>query len=192
MKKGQGFGLVSDLVVIVVITVLVTGGTLIYRHNRNKTANSTSSSVNASTTSPTTSSTSSTNQNIKKIPELGIQITVPDSIKDLTYTPGTVTSNGQSMPVADFSTQSLTVMEPACASTNQPSTALGRLAKTNGQYPADASTASGKLVKQFSTYYIISYNAPQASCAVNNGSAEKLRESQVADFQAALSSVQQI
>lgn len=189
MKKSQeGFTFEYLLIVVVVIVIAAVVVTLGLTH-KNKTVSSNIHTTSTPAKSTTTSSTSPINQNIKKIPELSIQITVPDSIKDLVYTSQTTSSNGQSMPVADFSTQNLTAMEPACVSSN--STALGRLSKTNGQYPADASTANGKLIKQFSTYYI-SYTAPQASCAVQNNSAEQLLESQRKDFQAALNSIQQI
>ena len=48
-------------------------------------------------------------ENVVKIPELGVQISVPDSLKDLTYDARDVTlPNGQPAKIAYFSTAALT------------------------------------------------------------------------------------
>ena len=52
------------------------------------------------------------NQNVVKIPELGIQMTVPNDIKDLTYQVSTVMlRNGKQATLAMFSTKALTVLD---------------------------------------------------------------------------------
>jgi Tfp pilus assembly protein PilV len=99
-----------------------------------------------------------------KIPELGIQITVPDNIKDLRYKVSTVTlSNGRQATLALFSTASLIAIDQDCGTSFGP---LGSLEKVNGQFPSDYQqnpNAYGQLVKQFPTFYI-SAGYPQAAC----------------------------
>jgi len=113
-----------------------------------------------------------TNKNIVKIPELGIQLTVPDDIKDLTYKIGKTTlRNGNPATYAMFSTASLTAAEPSCGTSFGP---FGSLERANGQYPSftgsnptpGAPIDYGVLEAQFPMFYI-SAGFPQAACATN-------------------------
>jgi type II secretory pathway pseudopilin PulG len=169
----SGFGIVELLVVVVAVVVLCGAGWFVYQHNRTK-----ATSADASDTQPTqtTSKQSSTTSKspaqvsattVVQIPELGIQITVPNSIQDLTYKVGTATlHDGRSETYAEFSTASLAAADANCGTNFGP---LGSLAKISGQYPttfddSDPPIEYGQFVKQFSTYFI-SASYPQAACS---------------------------
>ncbi|MEO8785021.1 MAG: hypothetical protein ABI221_01730 [Candidatus Saccharimonadales bacterium] len=125
--------------------------------------------------------------NVIKIPELGIQITVPDSLKDLTYTiSNSKLTNGQSFTSADLTTKSLLASDPACTTAKWP---LGSITKVTGTYPSKPTNdiAAGQLVKQFTGYYIGNVT-PQSSCSANKAT-QDLTISQIAAIKTALSSV---
>ncbi len=125
------------------------------------------------------------------ISELGIQITVPDDIKDLRFKVSTVTlSNGKQATLALFSTASLIALDSGCGTSFGP---LGSLEKVNGQFPSDYQAhplAYGQLVKQFPTFYI-SAGFPNAACSTSatiNGDSI----SDKSEFVAAESTIQQL
>lgn len=100
-----------------------------------------------------------------KLPELGIQLTLPASLSDLSYTTmsGKLQS-GQAYTVAYVSTTSLVAMDKACDS------ALGALSKVSGRYPATGATPENSIrsiVEQFPNFYI-SYQHPQSLCSDDN------------------------
>jgi Tfp pilus assembly protein PilV len=161
-NNNKGFTLVEVLLLIVVLILVGGLGYLGYKQVNKKSKTSTSSTTAATTTKITTSATTSTpNQNIVKIPELGIQITVPDSIKDLTYK----AENMDGVEYASFSTTTVTNLDAACSATNG---AIGRLSKTSGQYSSIGTNGeSGSLVKQFSTFYIL-FVSPQSACSMDD------------------------
>lgn len=106
--------------------------------------------------------TGSTNDII--IRELGISVTVPDSIKDITYS-----YRGEG--IVSFSTKTLTdeyIETGECTSFGS-APPLGSLVKIEGQYPEDPNvdnTPADKLVKQFATYYI-GYRSPRSLCVAS-------------------------
>jgi hypothetical protein len=104
-------------------------------------------------------------QNIEEVPELGVTITVPDSVKDLTYKTSTVTlKDGQPATLTLFSTSSLTQLDSNCSASAGP---LGSFEKVSGQYPSNDPYAAlnyGRLVKQYPTFYIAA-GSPQAACS---------------------------
>jgi outer membrane murein-binding lipoprotein Lpp len=122
------------------------------------------------------------NQNVIKITNLGIQITVPDSIKDLTFTTSSTTESG-------LSTASLTSKNATCSATDMP---LGNLNKATGTYPANPTinNAPGALVKQFNGFYI-AYSSPQAACS-NDTLTNGYQTTQLDVLRAALPTVTQI
>lgn len=190
MNRGPGGNTIIGIIIVIVVAAMLVAGVTIYKHENRKKSVPSATSQSAPAQTGTEASTTvpvSTTAEIK-IPELNIKITAPSSLSDLTYTTSSYSAAGESSPVADFTTTSLVKLEPACS---KGTAALGRLIKTSGQYPSDTTLASGKLVKQFSSFYI-SYNSPQASCAINNSSAQSLLDSQRKDFQTALSSVQSL
>jgi hypothetical protein len=79
-------------------------------------------------------------RNVVKIPELGIQITVKDTIKDLTYEANvdqTKNKYGQIGAFAYFSTAALTALDAGCGPDDGP---LGAISTIQGQYPGDPKT----------------------------------------------------
>lgn len=98
--------------------------------------------------------------------ELGISLTVPDSIKDLTYS----YSSGSDFENVNLSTKAITDKYSNTNSCTSFGTAppLGGMSKINGK-PQGPLTGQ-VLVKQFSTYYI-TYSAPQSDCVDTQASA---------------------
>lgn len=129
-------------------------------------------------------------QSVEKVPEISSQLTVPNSIKDLTYQTSTVTlKNGKVATLTTFSTSSLTQLDSNCSASVGP---LGSIEKVDGQYPTSDPYAAldyGNLLKQFSTYYLAG-GKPQASCTANT-SAQAAAGSDRADFVAAEPSIVQ-
>jgi hypothetical protein len=191
-------------VLLIIFIVLLSGGifgTLGYFEGIGQQVNSTpvvknnthSKHINISPDTKTTKITSGIKQNkqiniptpiviqaqvgtngIIKIPELGIELAVPDSIKDIVYTidnsaSGSL-STGQQVTTVILSTQSLSRLFPDCAVKGS-APALGYLSRVSGQYPknpdVDLGNVAGGLVKQYHTFYI-GYNSPQAVCSYNS------------------------
>jgi len=155
-KNEQGLGAVEVMLVGVVTAMIIVVGWLIYNDNHKK--------PTASTTTALTQSTS-----LFKIPQLGIEFTVPSSLKDIVYVvnPSRTLSTGQKVQSVTLSTESITKLNVSCSDTGN-SPPLGTVSKTTGRYPtnpdATLNNASGGLVKQFPSYYI-AWNSPQAACS---------------------------
>jgi hypothetical protein len=133
----------------------------------------------------TTSTAGAGNQNVIKIPQLSIELTVPASLKTLTYTYET-SDTGK---VAKLSTSTLGALDTSCVENNAEDTggnpALGTLFKGNGTGTNSSTTT---VEKQYATYYI-AYTPPQGSCA-NTTAINALLPAQLADFKASLSTIQ--
>jgi len=135
-------------------------------------------------TSPGTSSATQS-QNVLDISPIGVDITVPDSLKDLTYY-----ANNQSNGVisVSFSTASLTSAALSC-SASVGSGAFDTILKGYGQYPGPANPSSGALITQQPTFYI-AYELPTGPCEKDLSPAtQALLDSQAQDFYSALASV---
>jgi cytoskeletal protein RodZ len=187
-ERQSGFSVTMLLLVVVAVGVVGVAGWFVYQHNRMKITDAAAnpnqvSTQQAATTTPPEATT------VVKIPELGIQIAVPNNIKDLTYKTNTVTlSNGNKGTYALLSTTSLTAADSKCGAS---SAALGSLEAATGQYPGNDPYAAldyGPLLKQFPTFYV-TYAAPQGGCATGK-SALTAQNTNKAAFQAALSTVQ--
>lgn len=192
--RQQGFSIVEAVLVVAVLGVIGVAGWFVYQHNRVKITNAatgTQTSKQGTNQQTNTTTTTTTNQSVVKIPELGIQITVPDDIKDVTYKIGHsgTFKNGQSGVDAFFSTTSLTAIDSKCGTDFGP---LGTLTMGDGQYPSDDPTAysdyGGNLVKQFPTFFI-SYTGPQAGCSENSIALNAMNKFKQ-EFEAALSTIQ--
>lgn len=124
-----------------------------------------------------------------RIPELGIQMTVPDSIKDLKYQTFTIPlKDGRLETIAGFSTATLIARDRGCSLDDMP---VGSLGKVLGQYPTDDLTADsdyGVLVKQFPTFFIVA-GRPQGACS-SNADTQGLASAAGTAFQRAQSSIQ--
>lgn len=196
----RGFGAIEGFLVVVVVGIIAGVAWLMYRHYQaaiqtRSTSTVARSALENSTTTKTraTAQQPTTNRNVVKIPELGIQMTVPSDIKDLTYQVRTVTlRDGKQATLALFSTQSLTALDPNCDTSAGP---LGSLERVDGQYP-DFSNGQydpldyGELVKQLPTFFI-SAGAPNAPCSASasvSGTAAGFR----GEFGAAEATIQQL
>lgn len=160
-KDEQGLGVVEMMLVFVVTALIVVVGWFLYNDDHRKLLSSTIS----------TSKTSATSMSVFKIPQLGVEFTVPSTIKDAVYTvdPSRTLSTGQKVQSVTLSTETLTRLDADCSDTGS-APPLGTISKTTGKYASDSDIAlnnvSGALIKQYPTYYI-SYNSPQATCSSN-------------------------
>lgn len=172
MRKSFGFTAVEGLLILVIVGILGFTGWYVWnsKQNTDKTNTAATQASNQATAVKTPAI------NIVKIPELGVQFNVPDSIKDLTYSYRTSqTSDGKKMLIVDFSTTKLTTLDAECAANK--TMALGAMAKVDGNYPTEDSQKAevGSLAKQFNTYYV-SFSRPQAYCSENMNTKNLLQE----------------
>ncbi|SRR5581483_5486463 len=186
-NKQPGFSIVELLIAIVAIGVIGATGWFVYQHNRLQPTSAATGGKDQVT--PTTLAPSANATAVVKIPELGVQVTVPNNLKDLTYQVNTVTlSNGNKAAYALLSTTALTAADAQCGTR---SAALGSLETASGQYPGNDPYAAfnyGPLLKQFPTFYV-TYAAPQAGCATGT-SARSALSTDAEAFKAALSTIQ--
>jgi hypothetical protein len=154
------------------------------------TATPTATSSVAATVTPT--ATPESTNFVLNIKELGISMTLPNSLKDITYkaTPAGSTAYSNSVTRATFSTQAITVADPAC-SVDGVAPPLGSLLRVSGQYPSspNVENSGGTLVKQFDGFYIgVLY--PQALCSSSSSSsAENLAKTARAGFASAFATI---
>ncbi len=110
----------------------------------------------------------------------GFQITVPASLKDLTYH-----VNGGNVT---FSTTTLTAAIPAC-SANSGSGAFETITRGTGTYKPPTNAANGSLLKQYGDYYL-AYTLRTGPCAKGLSVAnQNLLDDQTQAFYGALSTV---
>jgi hypothetical protein len=180
MKRLNNKGFSHVVLVSVLVYVLIAAGAIVYKNVYKNQLKSTTSVV-TTTTSATVKNPTSTarpNQNVVKILELGIQITVPDSIKSIKYA---VNYDGYGSDNSHYPTANFTV-STGCS--------IGTLAKINGQYDVvtkNINTPIGGLVMQSSTYFISSGH-PQAACS-DNTAIENTFELEMAAFFASLKTI---
>ena len=195
----SGFSAVEIIMVMVIVGLIGAVGYLVYK-NQHKTTKTVvvTKVVKAPASSPPSTQTSTNNNSmtIIKVPELGIEFSAPNSIKDLVYSyrDGT-TESGSSMKIADFSTSSLIAVDSDCIASN--GTALGGLFVLNGQFSSHSPSDIGGLVliKQFPAFSV-SYGHGQTSCSAQTGgintSANDILKTQNPLFQNAIKSVNSI
>ena len=165
-------------VVLLVIIALGGAGYSTYAWQQNNTLNSSITAKDSQITglnksltdakSTVSTTTPVATKNSLAIREFGVSITLPDSIKDVTYSykslPKASTAKTQ---IIGFSTKNITDLnrDGTCSAYTDPS--LGSLEKGSGTFPNQSQAASPPtLVKQFATFYI-AYNHPQSMCAEN-------------------------
>jgi hypothetical protein len=165
--NGKGFSLVEILVIVAVLGLIGVSSWLVYGHYRK------SASINS-------------NQTIIKLLPLGIQITVPNSLHDLTYT---VLNNKHvaydyqitADTIVGLSTKSLTAGAASCSASDEP---LGEIGKVNGQYQFISQTLSGgtyTLIKQYPGYFLYYFSFdPDSVCSQST----RKEAAQQADVQA--------
>lgn len=176
-KNQSGF----SIVLVAIVTVLVIGligyvGWSAYHQSQTKVAsttpsNSTSSTPPKETTTAATTTTAGTYLDIK---ELGIKITLDDSIKDATYTYDP-TLNAQSDP------QQVSISTKSLVSTSSTACILGTIIRTNNQNLTGAPLVpNGSTIFKLGNYYYY-LNNPQALCT-NNTAANQLETLQQTTF----------
>ena len=191
----KGFAGMTVLLLLAVVLVIAGIGTFVFTKNSKNIA-----ATNAATPLAQTASGNSTapggvpggaNQGpdtapsaaagtVIKITEAGFQITVPNSLKDLTYH----NNNG----VVNFSSASVTSLVPACAA-NKGTGAFNTITKGAGTYKPPANSADGALLKQYSSYYL-AYTLPTGPCAKGlSVEAQNLLSDQAQAFYGSLQSV---
>lgn len=133
--------------------------------------------ASGTTTTPAPTATGTT----VRVTEAGFSITVPDSLKDLTYH----VNNG----TVSFSTQSLSAAAASCSANNGGSGAFDTVTKGSGTYKPPANAANGGLIKQYSGFYL-AYTLPTGPCAKGLPVAtQNLLDDQAQAFYTALSTV---
>lgn len=165
-------GFAAPVILLALAALLVVGGIGAYLYT-NQPAKKTPTTSTADTTLPAAASTSpngipagatgtpppashpaSTDVTIT-VPGVGFQITVPASLKDLTYH-----VNGS---MATFSTATLTAAIPACSASSGTG-AFETISRGNGTYKPPANPADGGLLKQYGDYYL-AYTLRTGPCA---------------------------
>lgn len=187
--KQAGFSIVQVILALAAVSIIGVAGVFVYQHNRLQLSSAAPVS-NKQVTLPNATTPPATTTLIK-IADLGIQITVPNNIKNLTYQTSTVTlANGNTATYALLSTTALAAADAKCGTS---SAALGSLEAASGQYPSSDPYAAldyGPLLKQFPAFYV-TYAAPQGGCS-NGSSVLSALATTKSSFQEALSTVQAI
>ncbi len=148
-----GFGLVEALLIIIAAGIVGFGGYYIWHNQRNTKSTTTSTSQTAKTT------TKSMAGGKFVFKELKVQITLPDNLKDLSYTAeqGTSVTGAKTTFLYLSSTSFAKVLKECYSNASEaPSASFGALGRVEGQYPHDASrdNTDGALLKQFPSFYI--------------------------------------
>lgn len=175
----QGFATVKILILILIVVAIGVGGYLVANHNTNNKV------TNSSSTNQSVSSTT-----VVRLNPLGIQITVPNSIKDITY----YMNNPTSVPGGlDISTVSLSSLDAACTANstkdNASGNALGIL--------TSPSTKDSNTVEQIShngegsQYTYIDYKKPISNCTNSSQILNTLNSYRI-DFEDSLGTIQPI
>src|SRR5258708_25082461 len=125
-SKQAGFSVVQMALVIAATGIIGAAGLFVYQHKRTEVIAAAANPNQLTNQQPTTAPAPA--QNTVQIPELGIQITVPNDIKDLTYQTSTVTlRSGQKATLAMFSTKALTSADAGCSAAAGPFGSLERV-----------------------------------------------------------------
>ncbi len=175
-KNESGFSAIEIIMIVVIIGLIGAVGYLVFK-NHNKNTKNVGSTQNVKT-STQSSSSMAVNSNIIKIPELGVEITVPDSIKNITYT---TDMSGKDSQGNHYATAIFNDGIQKCS--------IASLSKINGQYADFSKVAEepGNLAKQYGSYFIVYYH-PQATCG-NTASDQTQFEADTSAFSKALPTI---
>lgn len=149
----RGFSLVESSIVFVVIVLLAAAaGIVADRQNANPSQQLRPNVIQLGT-QPSTHPSSPTATTLE-LSALGIDITVPNAISDLTYAaPGANGGYG-------ISTKTLTTQDANCVATGS-APPLGYFFKGTGKY---AESGSRRLARQFGNFYV-AWDGPQSPCS---------------------------
>lgn len=199
--RQRGFAGLELMLVLGVLLLIVGIGAFVYSKNHHgglfskKPASSGQGTSTGTSTSPdgipggansgTTTTSPPPGKTDVTVKEGSFKITVPDSMKDLTYH---LLSNSGGVMTFAFSTATLTKAIPGCAATSG-NGAFQTILRGSGTYPGPANPSSGGLLRQYDSYYL-AYNLPNAPCAkglsVEN---QNLLGDQAQEFYGSLTSV---
>lgn len=150
--KQSGFGMVEVLLLVVIIALLGFIGWRIYEGSQQKTE----------TQQPTgTIQNNEPQTHVIKFPELGVQMVVPERLKNITTHHKTIGVG----PAVYLSTQEVTASDEGCSASGI-APPLGGFARVEGRYPEspNVDNSGGALVRQFDTFYI-GWLGIQAACS---------------------------
>jgi hypothetical protein len=151
----RGFNIIEFSFVFIVIILLATAAGLVADKQSSNQSEQLKPNVVQLGTQPNAQNSNPATTALE-LSALGVDITVPNSIEDLTYAaPNTGGGYG-------ISTKTLTDDDAQCTATGS-APPLGDFFKGAGKYPGPAA-AHGRLAKQFVDFYI-AWNSPQASCS---------------------------
>jgi Tfp pilus assembly major pilin PilA len=168
-----GFSAVEVILVLVIVALIGAVGFLVYKNHTKATTPVAKTSTNSTATKTATKPTTTTPQaTIVKLPELGVQFTLPTgTLTDFKYVAANVDYSDPgnntlgTYPTAYLGTTQLDTL--GCPATGVIGNAppLGFLTKTTGQYPTSptADNTTGTLLKQYPDYYI-SYRSRGFAC----------------------------
>jgi hypothetical protein len=212
-ERGEGVGALGIIMLIVLVIVIAVGGILAYKYFHKsssgiitdnvptRTVNTSSdSSTNTSNTSATNESNTSatatptesaTGTSVVKVTELGVQLTVPNSIDDLVYLTG-ATKTTPAATTALLSTAALSKLDPACGVDSTKTSAtlqgIGELYEYTGKYTSSTNPDKTSVwSKQFPSFYV-AYNTPPSTCSKTASIGAKA-QTQITDLKAALSTM---
>lgn len=162
--------LVAILAVVVVLAIGVIGWKVWQNSNDIKAVQDATKATTSSKVADQTKTDETPKPAVVTIKELGITLTGPETLADLTYSyKATTTEDGKQELQAYLSSKSLTAFDAGCAADGA-APPLGSIAKVTGQYPTNptAGNSVSPLVKQFPTYYIGGPVNAQAACAAKD------------------------
>lgn len=153
----RGFSLVESTIVFVSIVLIATAAGLVANRQNGSQSGQLRPNVVRLGTQPSKQNGISATATLE-LSSLGIDITVPDAINDLTY--AAPAGNGG----YGISTETLTNDDANCVATGS-TPPLGYFFKGTGTY--SETNVPSRLVKQFGAFYI-AWEAPQAPCSTSS------------------------
>jgi len=154
----RGMGLVETLLVVVIVAILAFAGWYVY--DSNKKTNKIYDTTNQTATSQTTATKPKKVEKTFTFKEYSIKITLPDTLKDLSYKAKDIKNpDGTTSTDLFLNYPTLASAIDACNSTKGSDGNFAALNKATGQYPTDKSPIEvGSLLKQFDKFYVsVSY-----------------------------------
>jgi type II secretory pathway pseudopilin PulG len=180
-RNEHGFSLIESSLVFAMIVLLATAAGLVADKQSGSQSSQLKPNVIQLGTQPNTR-TSTTTTTTLELGALGIDMTVPNAINDLTYA-APDSSGGYGI-----STKTLTADDAKCVATGS-APPLGYFFKEPGQYPGTAS-APGRLAKQFADYYI-AWNSSQTPCS-DSSTVTTLANQQIQDLVGSFDTIEEI
>jgi type II secretory pathway pseudopilin PulG len=189
--KQTGFSIAVLLVVILVIAALAGAGWVVYQRAKpSAIKTNTTSNQNQLTNQQGgyigNQQTQTAQETTFRIPELGVALTLPNSLKDLKYAVDTTSVPGTTF--VRITTTTLEAQDGAGSHCTAAESALGAMWKLDRD-PATAGAAANTWKQVGSTYLL--YSRPQQGCT-NNPSTGQLQNDQVKLLEAAVQTAQAI